>query len=553
MKRIVVALSFCFLLTFVSNAQPLNRKGFFDRQDSLRGSLNQYRNWWNVLRYDISVTPDFDTRTIKGKNTITLWDSGVGPGSHTLQLDLQNPMQVESIFFEGQPVKYIREGNVYWVYIRDSLAKYKIKPGERKLEVSFSGVPRPALNAPWDGGWIWKKDAKGRPFISVACQGLGASVWYPCKDHQSDEPEKGASLTINVPDSLVAVANGKLKNKSGKNGIATYTWEVNNPINSYNIIPYIGKYVNFTETYKGEEGHLNCSYWVLDYNLEKAKKQFEQVKPTLKSMEYWFGPYPFYKDNFKLVEAPHLGMEHQSAVAYGNKYMNGYLGNDLSGTGWGKNWDYIIVHETGHEWFGNNITAADIADMWVHEGFTDYSETLFVELEYGKQAANEYVQGLRKSITNDKPIIGVYGVNQEGSGDMYYKGANLIHTIRQIINDDKKFREILRGLNKTFYHQTVTTQQVEDYISQQAGKDFSKVFDQYLRNRSVPTLQLNVDGNVLKYKWEDCIDGFDMPIKLSNGQWLQPKMYWQEVKLGQQEAKNITADANFYIQVKKDD
>ena len=317
MKRTIGFFVFCFFTAVFTHAQPLNHKGYFNRQDSLRGTLNPYRTWWNVLRYDITVTPDFNSRTIKGKNIITLWDSAVGPGSHTLQLDLQDPMQVDSIIYGGQAVPFKREKNVYWVYVRDSLAKYKITPGERKLEIVFSGVPRPALNAPWDGGWIWKKDAKDRPFISVACQGLGASVWFPCKDHQSDEPEKGASLTINVPDSLVAVGNGKLKNKTIQNGLASYTWEVNNPINSYNIIPYIGKYVNFTENYAGEKGQLHCSYWVLDYNLEKAKKQFEQVKPTLKSMEYWFGPYPFYEDDFKLVEAPHLGMEHQSAVAYG--------------------------------------------------------------------------------------------------------------------------------------------------------------------------------------------------------------------------------------------
>lgn len=553
MKRTIGFFAFCFFIAVFTHAQPLNHKGYFNRQDSLRGTLNPYRTWWNVLRYDITVTPDFNSRTIKGKNIITLWDSAVGPGSHTLQLDLQDPMQVDSIIYGGQAVPFKREKNVYWVYVRDSLAKYKITPGERKLEIVFSGVPRPALNAPWDGGWIWKKDEKGRPFISVACQGLGASVWYPCKDHQSDEPEKGASLTINVPDSLVAVGNGKLKNKTTQNGLASYTWEVNNPINSYNIIPYIGKYVNFTENYAGENGQLHCSYWVLDYNLEKAKKQFEQVKPTLKSMEYWFGPYPFYEDDFKLVEAPHLGMEHQSAVAYGNKYMNGYLGSDLSGSGWGKNWDYIIVHETGHEWFGNNITTKDIADMWVHEGFTDYSETLFVELEYGKKAANEYVQGLRKNIVNDKPIIGPYGVNQEGSGDMYYKGANLIHTIRQVVNDDKMFRELLRGLNKTFYHQTVTTQQVEDYINAQTGKNFTNVFNQYLRAREIPTLKLDIDGDVLKYKWDNCIANFNMPVKLTNGQWLLPTTQWQEVKINSKNLKDINADPNFYIQTKVDD
>jgi aminopeptidase N len=385
----------------------------------------------------------------------------------------------------------------------------------------------------------------------VAVQGLGASAWYPCKDHQSDEPDNGASLTVMVPDTLVAVANGKLKDRTVKNGIASYTWEVNNPINNYNIVPYIGKYINFTETFDGEKGKLNCSYWVLDYNLEKAKKQFTQVAQTLKAFEHWFGPYPFYEDDFKLVESPHLGMEHQSAVAYGNGYVNGYRGTDLSGSGWGLKWDFIIVHETGHEWFGNNITAKDIADMWIHEGFTDYSETLFTEYFYGKDAGDEYVRGLRKNIENDKPIIGSYGVNQEGSGDMYYKGANLLHTIRQIINDDEKFRSILRGLNKTFYHQTVTTKQIEEYIIKQSGKDLSKVFDQYLRTKNIPQLKLDVDGTTLKYKWDDAIEGFNMPVLLTNGQWIIPTNKPQEKKMDG--LKDINAHPDFYIKVKVDD
>jgi len=546
-------IAICCSLTFTSFSQPLHQKPGFTRQDTLRGTINSFRSWWNVLHYDITVTPDFDTRTIKGKNIITLMDSAAGNEGHTLQIDLQEPMAIDKITYEGLPVAFKREKNVYWVYVRDSNAVAKAKPGIKKLEIDFSGVPRPALNAPWDGGWIWKKDEKGRPFVSVACQGLGASVWYPCKDHQSDEPEKGARLTINVPDTLVAVGNGKLKSKSVKNKIATYTWEVTNPINNYNIIPYIGKYVNFTETFKGEKGNLNCSYWVLDYNLDKAKKQFAQVKPTLQTMEYWFGPYPFYEDDFKLVEAPHLGMEHQSAIAYGNKYLNGYLGNDLSGSGWGKDWDYIIVHESGHEWYGNNITAKDIADMWVHEGFTDYSETLFVEQKHGKKAANEYVQGLRKNISNDKPIIGPYGVNQEGSGDMYYKGANLIHTIRQIYNNDEKFRQMLRDMNKTFYHSTVTTKQIETFITERSGKDLSKVFDQYLRTNQIPLIKLDADGEYLKFIWDNCIDGFNMPLKLTNGTWITPSTEWQSIKLDKKTAQEVTADSNFYIQVKKDD
>jgi aminopeptidase N len=523
----------------------------YTRQDSLRGSLNKYRTWWDVLRYDINVFPDYLTQSIRGNVVMAYNDKGDG---HTMQLDLQQPMIIDSIRHEKQLLTFSREGNVYWVKISDSLGRHRSKPGRKEMVIYYHGTPRAAKNAPWDGGWIWKKDAQGRPWMSVACQGLGASVWFPCKDHQSDEPDKGASLTMNVPDSLVAIANGKLKSKKINNGTASYTWQVTNPINSYNIVPYIGKYVNFTEVFNGEKGKLSCSYWVLDYNLTIAKQQFKQAASTLKAFEHWFGPYPFYEDGFKLVEAPHLGMEHQSAVAYGNKYANGYLGRDLSGTGIGLKWDFIIVHEVGHEWFGNNITAKDIGDMWVHEGFTAYSEVLFTEYNFGKKDADLYARGVRKNILNNAPIIGPYGVNKEALGsDMYYKGSNLVHTIRQVINDDRKFRNILRGLNKTFYHQTVTTQQIEEYISVQSGKDLGKIFDQYLRHKKIPVLKMDVDGNVLKYKWEDAIDGFNMPVKLTNSQWLYPSLKWQEFKINKNKALNINADPNFYILVKRDD
>lgn len=549
-KQLSLLLFYVLVAGCAPSAQMVFGKEEYTRQDSLRGTLNSYRVWWNVLRYNITVSPDFTSRTIKGKTEMVYEETSEG---HTMQIDLQQPMAIDSIVQSGQQVSYKREENVYWVFIRDSTKRTRVKKGNNSMTIYFKGMPRPALNPPWDGGWIWTKDKKGRPWMTVACQGLGASVWYPCKDHQSDEPDSGALLTVIVPDTLVAIANGKLKNKTVNNKLASYTWEVKNPINNYNLVPYIGKYVNWTETYKGEKGPLICSYWVLDYNLNKAKQQFTQVAPTLKAMEYWFGPYPFYEDDYKLVETPHLGMEHQSAVAYGNEYKNGYKGTDLSGTGWGLKWDYIIVHETGHEWFGNNITTKDIADMWVHEGFTDYSETLFVEQLYGKAAAQEYCLGLRKNIQNDKPIIGPYGVNREGSTDMYYKGANLIHTVRQVINDDRKFRDILRGLNKTFYHQTVTTAEVENYISAQSGKDLSKVFHQYLRNRQVPLLKLDADGDGLKFKWANCIEGFNMPVKLSNGQWINPTTTWQELKMERKVAAVLTADPAFYIRVKQDD
>ena len=544
------------LLTVISglvllhcSGQMLHKPAAFTHQDTLRGSLNANRTWWDVIYYKITVQPDFIGKTIKGRNVISFKVLSAG---NQMQIDMQEPMEITAVVFQSRHLEYRREGNVYYVVLPGKLETGTM----HQLDISFAGKPREATRPPWDGGWIWKKDANGNPWMSVACQGLGASVWYPCKDHQSDEPDSGASLTMIVPDTLVAVGNGRLvEKKDNNNGTCAYTWQVVNPINNYNIIPYIGKYVNFTETFEGEKGKLDCSYWVLDYNREKAMEQFKQAPMMLKCFEYWFGPYPFYEDSYKLVESPHLGMEHQSAVGYGNKFQNGYLGRDLSGSGWGLKWDFIIVHESGHEWFANNVTSKDLADMWLHEGFTNYSETLFTECQFGKEAGSDYVIGTRKNIVNDIPIIGPYGVNREGSGDMYYKGGNLLHTIRQVINNDTTFRNILRGLNKTFYHQTVTTQQVENYISRQSGIDFSKVFDQYLRTTQIPVLEYKIDGNEIVYRWTDCIKGFNLPLKVFAGKpiWLQPATTWQTQKMPDGFAgKDFTIDRNFYIRSKKD-
>jgi len=389
--------------------------------------------------------------------------------------------------------------------------------------------------------------------MTVACQGLGASVWYPCKDHQSDEPDS-AEMHITIPDSLMCVGNGRFRGKiNNGDGTATYDWAVVNPINNYNLVPYIGKYAHFSEVYDGEKGKLDMDYWVLEYNLDKAKEQFKDAPRMMKAFEHWFGPYPFYEDGYKLVEAPHLGMEHQSATAYGNKYKNGYLGRDLSGTGWGLKWDFIIIHESGHEWFANNITSKDIADMWVHEGFTNYSETLFTDFWYGKDAGNAYLIGTRKGIQNDIPIIGPYNVNQEGSGDMYPKSGNMLHSIRQVINDDEKFRMILRGLNKTFYHQTVTTQQVEDYINKESKINFSKVFDQYLRTTQIPVLEYKIDGYKLSYRYTNCVKGFDLPLKITfkAEKWIKPTEQWQTLNLYPEGDNSFSVDPNFYIKTKK--
>jgi aminopeptidase N len=544
MNRIFKAiLIFNFSLLIIN---PVNAQ--FTKQDTLRGSNGPGREWWDVIKYDISVSPSYSSKIIRGKSTISFKVLRAGS---LMQIDLQQPMQLTNAVCSGTSVQFSRDKNVYFITLPNSFAINSVQ----ELELAFEGKPREAIRPPWDGGWIFKNDAKGRSWMSVACQGLGASVWYPCKDYQGDEPDSGANLTIQIPDSLVAVANGLLKKRVSSEKISSWTWEVKNPINNYNIIPYIGNYVNWKETYNGEKGNLDCSYWVIDYNLEKAKEQFKQASMTLKAFEHWFGPYPFYEDGFKLVESPHLGMEHQSAVAYGNGFKNGYRGRDLSESGWGLKWDFIIVHEVGHEWFGNNITTKDIADMWVHEGFTNYSETLFTEYYYGKEAGSDYCIGTRKLIQNEKPIIGPYGVNQEGSGDMYYKGGNMLHTIRQVINDDEKFRSLLRGLNSTFYHKVVTTQEIESYMSKQSGKDLSKIFDQYLRTTMIPVLEYKMSGDNMSCRWANCVKGFNMPVKISGTvEWLNPGEEWKNVTPTADMRNNgLKVDRSFYITVKQVD
>jgi aminopeptidase N len=543
-----------FLAATATSAQPLHGSRAFTRADTLRGSIGPERAWWNALHYDVSVRPDFATKSISGTTIIGFiaTDNGL-----RMQIDLQQPLVVDSVtadvskFRNGnftivdQRANTEREGNVLWVDLPGPM-----KAGEAStIRITYHGVPREAVHPPWDGGWIWKTDAQGNPWMSVACQGLGASVWYPCKDHQSDEPDDGAALHITVPDSLQAIGNGRLRNVvKNADGTSTWHWKVTNPINTYNLVPSIGKYVHFGEQFAGLDGTLDCDYWVLAYNEVKAREQFKQVAPTLACFEKWFGPYPFYADGYKLVESPYLGMEHQSAVAYGNGYRNGHIGGDRSGTGWGLKWDYVIVHETGHEWFGNSITTVDMADMWVHEGFADYSETLFIECQWGAAAASDYVVGLRKTVANDKPVIGPYGVNQEGSSDMYNKGSNLIHMIRQIIGDST-FKAMMLEMNKRFYHKLTTSAEVEKFISEFSGRDFSKVFDQYLRTTRVPELEWAVRDGDLFMRWSNCVDGFSMPANIMvNGEEhvLQVSQNWSFPVSGLRTAQ-VSVDRNWYV------
>lgn len=541
MKKILVP---AFLLaTYVATAQVS-----YTRADTLRGSITPERAWWNVLHYDLHVSFNHVERSITGWNNISYQ---VVTSNKRMQIDLQEPMQIDSVLQDGLACKFVRDKNAWFI---DLLGEQQ--PGStRMITVYYHGNPHVSRQPPWDGGVVWSKDRQGNPWITVACQGFGASVWYPNKDHQADEADS-AAIHITAPDSLVAVSNGRLKAKTaaGK-GHSTWHWAVTNPINNYNLIPYIGKYIDMHDIYAGEKGTLDVTYWVMRDRQMKAETHLrDQTQKTLRNLEHWFGPYPFYEDGFQMIETPHLGMEHQSGIAYGNGYQFGYLGRDLSQSGWGLKWDFIVVHEAAHEWFGNNITTKDLADMWVHEGFGNYSETLFTESEFGKQAGSEYVVGTRKGIQNDQPIIPPsYNLNLEGSGDMYPKGGNMIHNIRQIMNDDEKFRVMLRDMNKTFWHQTVTSKQIEDFMSQRAGRDLSKVYDQYLRSTRIPEFSWSFapkgKAGVLTYQWKNCVPGFDMPVKVmlnGEGVWLYPTTSPQQTKVKGSPAQRIV-DVNFYV------
>ena len=505
----------------------------------MKGSNTPYRDFWDVKKYELSVEPNFEKKTVSGSNLIS-FEITKDIKNPTFQIDLQQPMEYQFIGLK-KCFTPKRKGDFIFIETNKSFKK-----GEKyTFTIQFSGNPKVAKKAPWDGGWVFSKDQNGNPFMSVAQEGTGVSLWLPTKDLWSDEPDQGIVMKIITPKDLVGVGNGRLIKQTQEKGKNTFTWEVKNAINPYSIVPNVGKYVNFKDSFDGEKGKLDLDYWVLDYQLEKAKKQFQQVKPMMQAFEYWFGAYPFYEDSYKLVESPYLGMEHQSNVAYGNHFENGYLGRDLSGTGVGLNWDFIIIHESGHEWFANNITAKDQADMWIHESFAAYSETLFTEKYMDKNAAETYVRGTRQAVENDIPIIGKYGIRNEGSGDMYYKGANMLHTIRQVINDDEKFRQILRGLNKDFYHQTVTTQQIENYISTQSGIDFSSVFDQYLRTTKIPTLEYSQTGNLLKFRYQNAVEKLKLPIRINGNQEISPTEQWQTITL--KTDASVVFDDNYFV------
>lgn len=530
------------VLLMLLHNKSISQEYEFTKQDTLRGSITPERAWWDLTYYHLDIAVDLDNKFIKGSNTI---EYKVLEPNKKLQVDLQSPLKITKVEQNGKELTFSSEGSAHFINLIDKQRKGKIN----SVKVYYEGNPKEAVRAPWDGGLSWTRDSNGKHFAATSCQGIGASIWWPNKDHMYDEVDS-MLISVNVPKGLMNISNGRLKKIEEFEDTNTYHWYVSNPINNYGVNINIGDYVEFSEVYEGEKGKLDMIYYVLRDNIERAKTQFKDAVKMMDAFEYWFGPYPFYEDSFKIVEVPYLGMEHQSSITYGNKYMKGYLGRDLSRTGWGLKFDYIIIHEAGHEWFANNITYKDIADMWIHESFTTYSENLFLDYHYGKEASSEYVIGTRAGISNSAPMIGPYGVNQRGS-DIYSKGANVLHTIRQIANSDEKWRRILRGLNKDFYHQTVETKQIENYISDKMGYDLSTFFDQYLRTTNIPVFEYKLNDGLLEYKWTNVVDGFKMPVEVFVGDEKIRLNPTQETKSINVKSEKIRLDKNYYVNINK--
>jgi hypothetical protein len=534
----------------------------YTRADSLRGGVMPERAWWDLVHYHLQVEVDIEALALSGVNrmqyrvrerldeqTVRLMQlSGVDASdviaarnAGRLQIDLQSPMQLVSALQQGRSLEVEQYGSAWFISGVDT------DLGVHAVDLVFEGQPVVAANPPWDGGITWQEDSAGRPFVASANQGIGASIWWPNKDHPWDEPDS-MRISVRLPDSLMNVSNGRLLQvENHGDGTHTTHWAVVNPINNYGVNLNIAAYEHFSEIFYGLNGPLCVDYYVLPENLEAARRQFAEVPRTLEAFEYWFGAYPFYEDGFKIVEVPYLGMEHQSSVTYGNGYANGYRGRDLSGSGWGMEFDFIIVHEVAHEWFANSLTNEDVADMWIHESFTNYAESLFLEYHFGWQAAQEYVRGLRFAVSHDRPVIPDYGVNERGSGDMYYRGSNFLHTLRAVVNDDTLWRAVLLGLNQEFFQQTVGTEAIVDYMSELVGFDVAPLAKQYLMDTRLPVLEYGFRDGQLRYRYSQVGVDFTMPMDVKVGisgpsehellvsleTRLEPTTRWQELDIAE--------------------
>lgn len=532
--RLLLLLPFVFLLEHPAIAQSV-----FTRADSVRGAYNKYRACYDVYFYDLSIAVYPEERFIRGHNRIWLETQ---EDMDILQVDLHHLLEIDSIRFNGEPLWHARDSNAVFIHFSK-----KVRVSSRiALDIYYSGNPLVAAKPPWQGGFVWRKDKQGNDWVGVACQGIGASVWWPNKDHLADKPDS-MRIRANIPDDLFCVANGILEDyTTHENNRSTYTWKVQYPINNYNVTINIGDYEEFDELYtsvSGEEIQLN--YYVLSYNMDKAREHFKQVRTMLDIYEDLFGPYPFPKDGYALVETPYWGMEHQSAIAYGNNYQN----NE-----WG--FDYIIIHESAHEYWGNNISVKDIADLWVHESFTTYTESLFLERLSGHKTATEYLKTQRELIKNKEPMQGPRDVNyyQRKDSDIYYKGAWMLHTLRHVLHNDSLWFALLKNIQTTYRKKTVTTEDITGYIQQFTNLKLERFFEQYLNTTDIPVLAYKLkekkEGYQISYRWENVVDDFDMPIRVveaNNILKLTPTTRWQKVMVEKGSPEDFYVPADMYL------
>lgn len=529
-------------------------QGDYSKADSLRGMLSPERTCFDVTYYDLMLDLNFEEKTIQGYNDVHYT---VEEDFKRIQLDLFENMIIDAVVFQGDSLPYERLYNAFFVDFPD----VQKKESKGVLRVYYHGKPIIAKNPPWDGGFTWQEDKNGAPWLGVSCEGIGASLWWPNKDHLSDEPDS-MRVTCAYPKDLMFVGNGQLRlHDTKKNSDQNITsWLVTYPINNYNVSLNIGDYVNFQDKYISEDGvELILDYWVLPYNLEKAKDQFQQVGPMLACYEEYFGKFPFWRDNYKLVETPYLGMEHQTAIAYGNNYKTGYAGYDFSRIG--LDFDYIIIHETGHEYWGNLISAQDIADLWIHEGFCTYSEALYVECMYDYQKGQDYVNAKKPSIGNKHPMAGVYDVNVEGDGDMYNKGMLFLNTLRHVINDDELWFDLLKEMTtEEFAYKTITANDVMFYFNRKTGMNLTPLFMQYVFYKDIPNLYYQFEkikgkSYVFKYKWMTDVGSFEMPIEISWGDEvmrLNGTNDLQEIVLKKKKKASFSInEEQFYIKTRK--
>lgn len=527
--------------TSTAPRQP-SRQGPPTEADILRGAYGPYRANNDLLFYHLDVRVDPEKKYLSGKNTIRF---KMLKDDTRIQLDLYPNLNVDKILLGSTPLHYERKFGAVFVDFPETLHAGH----QYSIDFYYSGYPSSTGRF---GAVAFRTDAAGNPWITTACEGIGASVWWPDKDQWKDEVQN-MQISISIPNDLVDVSNGRFMGKTDLgDGYTRWDWFVHYPINNYDVSMNIGKYEHFSDRL----GDLTLDFYALPQDLDKAKTQFAQAKGMLEAYQHYFGEYPFKKDGYKLIEVPYSGMEHQSAVTYGNHFTNGYLGRDWTGVGISPKFDFIIIHESGHEWFGNSITAADTADEWIHEGWTTYLESLYVEYMYGKADALKYLNGYKSKVRNQTPIVAERGSDREPPQDMYFKGALFINTLRSVVDNDTRWWALLHDFYQHFKYQNILTEDVEQYFDQKTGMNLTPIFNQYLRHTAIPDLELafnDADGTV-SYRWKVDEPNFAMPVRVGtkdHWQVIHPTTEWQKMKTPLKKDEFEVATDLYYVNVDK--